>query len=421
MSDVDQPHVLVEPKRPEERFLGVLQRHGFRVLEREVHLQAEGLRHGPRFDFLVERGEQRFAVEIKVARGWADWLFHWLARPILVLQAARRLRGWEPLLGVYVRELEPKAVHRFRSQAKVYAPDLWWILADAEGRVVSHLPDGDAESLRDSAEVANLRVWNRQSPSGLASYSQVLPGRQPVPRLSFGDLDQWLMKVLLFAPVAPNWWCGPRGPIRSLLQLAKVAEVSPPLVYRWAAAMEASGYLRRSRWRMPGLQNPDALLSEWSGRYRLSDNELFYCRPVFAQRVDESYLHEFLGALRQLNRPEQVYALSGHQACRFYQARHSLARSIHLYVGEEPRALMEALHLVRDPNPAAPVVLLRAKYPRSILRAAARMDGIVVCDALQVYLDLFHLPDRGREQADVLYASVLKGVLSTAVESSIGV
>ena len=172
---------------------------------------------------------------------------------------------------------------------------------------------------------------------------------------------------------------------------------------------------------MPGLQNPDALLSEWSGRYRLSDNELFYCRPVFAQRVDESYLHEFLGALRQLNPPEQAYALSGHQACRFYQARHSLARSIHLYVGEEQRALMEALHLVPDQNPAAPVVLLRAKCQRSVLRAAARMDGIVVCDALQVYLDLFHLPDRGREQADFLYASVLKSVLSNAVESSSGV
>ena len=421
MPNSNRRQAVKEPRGGEERFLALLAERGFQVVQRDVRIPVEGLRHGPHFDFLAARREQLFAVEVKAAQDWADWLFHWLARPILMLQAVRRLRGWEPLLCVYVGRLEPKAVQRFKYQAEVYAPDVWWILADAGGGVVSHLPGEDYEEIEASAEDRHMRGWNHEARISLSPDLSAPAARQVVPRLSFGDLDQWLMKVLLFARVSPNWWGGPRGPIRSLLQLAKAAEVSPPLVYRWAAAMEASGYLKRSRWRMPGLQNPDALLSEWSGRYRLSDNELFYCRPVFAQRVEESYLHEFLGALRQLNRPEQAYALSGHQACRFYQARHSLARSIHLYVSEEPRALMEALHLVPDPNPAAPVVLLRAKYPRSILRAAARMDGIVVCDALQVYLDLFHLPDRGREQADFLYASALKSVLSTAVESSIGV
>lgn len=416
-----QPKAAMGPREPEQQVLAALKKRGFRIVQREVRIPVEGLRHGPRFDFLMARGQRRFAVEIKVAQGWADWLFHWLARPILMLQAVHRLRGWEPLLSVYVPEIEPKAAHRFQSQAKVYAPHLWWILVDAHGRVVSHFPDGDAESLRGSAKAENLHVGQSESPSRFAPHPQDLPLRQPLPRLSFGDLDQWLIKVLMLGPLAPQWWGGPRAPIHNLLQLAKVAEVSPPLVYRWAAAMGASGYLRKSLRRPPGLEKLDALLSEWSGRYRLSDNELLYCRPIFAQGVDELYMAEFLGALRKLKQPGKPYALSGHQACRFYQARHSLARSIHLYVSAEPRALMNALHLVPDPNPAAPVVLLRAKCPRSVLRAAARMDGILVCDALQVYLDLYHLPDRGREQADFLYDRVLRDVLKNAMGSSIGV
>lgn len=358
-----------------------------------------------------------FAVEVKAARGWADWLFHWLARPILMLQAVQRLRGWEPLLGVYVPHLDPKAVQRFRHQANLYAPNVWWIVADARGSAVSHLPGGDDEHFQPLQEGAEAREWHRPH---IASDARSFESRPRAPRLSFGDLDQWLIKVLLLAPSSANWWGGPRGPITSLLQLAKLAQVSPPLVYRWAAAMEASGYLQRSR-RVPSLKSLDPLLSEWCGRYRPNDNEVIPCRPIFAQRVDESYVTEVLDVLHKVNRPAQEYALSGHQACRFYRVRHSAARSIHVYVPEDPSALMEALHLAPDPDPAAPVIFLRAKYPRSVFRAAARVDGIVVCDAIQVYLDLYHLRDRGREQAEFLHESILKPLLRNAAGPRDGV
>lgn len=407
----------------EERFLALLARRGFRVLKRDVRIPSEDLRHGPRFDFLVRRGRRQFAVEMKAARGLADWLFHWVARPILMLQAVHRLRGWEPLLGIYVDRLEPRAVQRFKAQARVYAPELWWILADAKGSVVSHLPDGDEERIQSLPMQGEIRFDNRggivfaSSPGVISRGSGSYGGGRATPRLSFGDLDQWLIKVLVFAHSQAHLWGGPRGHVRNPLQLAKLAEVSPPLVYRWAAAMEVSGYLEERPRRVLSLRNPDGLLAEWRGRYRLDDNERIPCKPIFAQRVDEPYVKEFLGLLRKMEGSAQSYALSGHQACRFYRARHSAARSIHLYVRENPAVLMEALQLAPDPSPAAPIVLLLAKHRRSVFGGAARIDGVVVCDVLQVYLDLYHLHDRGREQADFLYDRVVEPLLRAAAEA----
>lgn len=407
----------------EERILALLAKRGFRLVKRDVQVPSEDLRHGPRFDFLLGRGGRKFAVEVKAARGMAEWFFHWLARPILVLQAVHRLHGWEPLLGIYVEHLDPRAVRRFRAQAHVYAPALWWILADAEGSVVSHLPDRDEEDIRASLKQEEIRSGNRagiifsSEPGIISRGSRSYGPGQAAPRLSFGDLDQWLIKVLVFAPSQAKFWGGPQGHVRNIFQLAKLAEVSPPLVYRWAAAMEAAGYLERRSRMAPALRNPDALLAQWRGRYRVDDNELIPCKPIFAQRVDEQYVEEVLGFLRAMQGRGAGYALSGHQACRFFRVRHSAARSLHMYVRESPANLMQALQLAPHSAPSAPIVLIRPAYRRSVFRAAAQIDGVVVCDALQVYLDLYHLRDRGREQADFLYDQILEPLLRGAAEA----
>ena len=309
-----------------DRILHLLKKRGFRLREEDVRLPAEGLSHGLHLDFLMSREGRSFAVEVKVAREFADWVFHWMARPILALQAAHRLKSWEPILAIYVDSIDLRIARRFKGQIALYAPDLWWLVADAHGSLVAHLPSGDEEEIGDL-----------HSPrSGYASA-----------KLSFGDLDQWLLKVLLFARPQAAGWGGPRGPIRNLAQLAKLAAVSAPLVYRWAAAMERSGYLEKRMGRVPVLANLDALLGEWRGRYRVSDNDPIPCSSVFGEHADESFHDEFLNRLRHLSDSAPPCALTGHQACRLYHLKHSDARSIHLYYSGEPSVLMEALQLVR--------------------------------------------------------------------------
>ena len=383
-----------------DRILHLLKKRGFLVREEDVRLPAEGLSHGLHLDFLMSREGRSFAVEVKVAREFADWVFHWMARPILALQAAYRLKSWEPILAIYVDSIDLRIARRFKGQIDLYAPDLWWLLADAHGSLVAHLPSGDEEEIGDL-----------HSPrSGYASA-----------KLSFGDLDQWLLKVLLFARPRAAGWGGPRGPIRNLAQLAKLAAVSPPLVYRWAAAMERSGYLAKRMGRVPVLANLDALLGEWRGRYRVSDNDPIPCSSVFGEHADESFRDEFLNRLRHLSGSAPPCALTGHQACRLYRLKHSDARSIHLYYSGEPSVLMEDLQLVRSDNPVAPVVLLQPRHRRSVFGGVSRVDDVPVCDILQVYLDLYHLPDRGREQADFVYDRILGPLIRSAVEPPDGI
>src|SRR3970040_2190910 len=99
-----------------EKILSFLSMRGFRVHEGEVHIPAEGLSHGLRLDFLMGRENRKFGVEVKASRGLADWLFPWVARPLLTLQAAHRLQGWEPLLAIHVGSLDPRGVQRLKAQ-----------------------------------------------------------------------------------------------------------------------------------------------------------------------------------------------------------------------------------------------------------------------------------------------------------------
>lgn len=399
-----------------KRILHLLKKRGFRVRELEVRVPAEGVSRGLQLDFLMSRGGRSFGVEVKVGRKLADWLFHWMAHPILVLQAARRLKGWEPLLAIYVDSIDQRIVQRFKGQIALYAPDLWWLVADAHGSLVAHLPSGDEE------EIGDFRGRKRGPASRVDSEG---PSRSLLhsPRsgyasakLSFSDLDQWLLKVLLFARSKAAGWGGPRGSIRNIAQLAKLAAVSPPLVYRWAAAMERSGYLVKRMGRVPVLENLNALLGEWRGRYRVSDNDPIPCSPVFGERVDRPFREEFLDRLRHLPDNSPPCALTGHLACRFYRLKHSEARSINLYFSGEPSALMEALQLVPSADPGAAIVLLRPRHPRSVFGGISPLDGVSVCDILQVYLDLYHLPDRGREQADFVHERMLGPLLRNAAE-----
>lgn len=404
-----------------QRIRDLLKKRGFRLREQDVRLFAEGRSRGLMLDYLMNWRGRNVVVEVKVARKLADWLFHWMSHSILALQAARRLKGWEPLLAIYADSIDPRIVQRFKNQIALYAPDLWWMVADAHGHLVAHLPGGDEEEIGAIQKREHSGASRSAPVTSLSSPPQVFSFGQASPVLSFGDLDQWLLKVLLFARPQAEGWGGPRGPVRNLAQLAKLAVVSPSLVYRWAAAMERSGYLSKQMGKVPVLANLNALLVEWRGRYRVSDNQPTPCSSVFGEHADDSFRDDFLRRLRHLPDSALPCALSGHQACRLYRLKHSDARSIHLYVFGDPAPLMKRLQLVESANPAAPVILLQPKHRRSALGGVVRRDGVPVCDILQVYLDLYHLPDRGREQADFVYERMLEPLLRAAAEPSDGI
>ncbi len=56
-------------------------------------------------------------------------------------------------------------------------------------------------------------------------------------------------------------------------------------------------------------------------------------------------------------------------------------------------------------------ILREASAPQSIFRGMVRVNGVPVCDAIQVWLDVSSHPSRGVEQAELIYDEVLSPII----------
>jgi len=63
------------------------------------------------------------------------------------------------------------------------------------------------------------------------------------------------------------------------------------------------------------------------------------------------------------------------------------------------------------PGESPDLILKEARAPQSVFRGAVHLDGLVVSDILQVWLDVSSHPSRGEEQADLIYRKVLVKVI----------
>ena len=357
-------------------------------------------------DFIFRRGKRKYAIEIKSSRKIQLALSHLLPRGILLLQAAKRLRGYIPIVAVVVEKLDQRDIRRMADFIRHFAPEVGWLLVDEYGGGAFKDPEKD--------EYGILPPLNRQP---------LMPGSSPeseshflahYPRqLSFSDLEQWLLKVFLFGRpgIATDYWGGPQGIIQNAFQLSKLSGGSPPIANSWFNAMESSGYLKRFGRKRAILLRSNALVEEWRGQYRFGDNRILPYRSMYPVSEDHEYFHDILGRIKTCNEDAVPLAISGHQACKLFGIKHSSAKSIHVYFWGKIGLVANLLDLV--PAEAAyesNLFLVEPKYPKSVFGGRVVRRGIPICDILQCYLDLFNLPDRGREQADFVYEKILVGI-----------
>src|SRR3972149_2065181 len=72
-------------------------------------------------DFIFRRGRKKYAIEIKRSRKIQLALSHLLPRGILLLQAAKRLRGYMPIVAVVVEKLDQRDIHRMADFIRHFA------------------------------------------------------------------------------------------------------------------------------------------------------------------------------------------------------------------------------------------------------------------------------------------------------------
>jgi len=339
-------------------------------------------------DFLIEKGRQALAVEVKAfSEGRPDRVIPLLSHAIIQAQAYCRKHGKaRPLAIVHVANASPSLV----SQVERFSQDY------ADGVAIGLVSDNGArrfigeglESL--NAEASLVRGGLERS-----------AGR--VPHL-FSDLNQWMLKVLLAPDIPEQWLSAPRGLYRNVSEFAKAAKVSQMSASRFFGQLRADGYLDESARHLKLVRRAD-LFQRWQASgLRASPRDI----PMVFMLGGPIESH-----LRQLQSNDACLGLFA--AADALKLGHVSGVPPHVYVpkwdGLDPKAWAVF------PAAAKPDFILReAKAPHSIFRGMVRADGVPVCDAIQVWLDVSSHPSRGKEQADLIYRKVLSPIVEGSEE-----
>jgi hypothetical protein len=120
-----------------------------------------------------------------------------------------------------------------------------------------------------------------------------------------------------------------------------------------------------------------------------------------------------LQRLRKIDVPRKVeYALSV-QAGAGLIAPHAVYKEVHMYVGDGKGTEFFKKELdLRDADQGANLVLMMPYYKHSVFYDSRQIEGLCVVSDIQLYLDLYGYPVRGREQAEHLYAKRLEMLFS---------
>ena len=184
-----------------------------------------------------------------------------------------------------------------------------------------------------------------------------------------------------------------------LRDLAQEADMSIGLVHRVVQRLLGETFLERQD-RLLVLRDPAGLLAAWRDAYEYSVNAIrAYHAPA---RTPQQLIQRISEAARQM--PGR-YALTLHAGASLV-APFVRFTDVHLYTEGPIDTWIEALAL-REVEFGGNLSLIEP-YDAGVFYRAHEADGTVVVGDVQLYLDLYHYPARGREQADFLRERRLK-------------
>ena len=189
-------------------------------------------------------------------------------------------------------------------------------------------------------------------------------------------------------------------------ELAKKIGLDPGYVSRMAKSLSEFGYTARAGRKLK-IQSPKEILDDWVRAYDLKRNKQhrFF---IFA-----SDIKSILQRLQKITIPQECkYALSV-QAGAGLVAPHAVYKEVHIYVGNgEGFEFFKKEMDLKDADQGANLVLMMPYYKHSAFYDSREVKGLRVVSDIQLYLDLYGYPVRGREQAEHLYDKRLKRLFS---------
>jgi hypothetical protein len=218
-------------------------------------------------------------------------------------------------------------------------------------------------------------------------YPEIRKGRGP-----FSDKASLILRVLL-SEKRRRW---------GVREMAERVGLDPGFVSRMAREIESRGYAARVDSKIELLQ-PKQVLEDWvrTYSYRKNRSESFFCLADSPEFI--------LDTVRRLQISGELEHALGLHAGAALVAPHAVYGEVHIYVSGEKEAdfFITGLKL-RKVSQGANVILLFPFYKRSVFWDVQKRDGLKVTSDLQLFLDLYNYPLRGREQAEHLFAKRLK-------------
>ncbi len=223
---------------------------------------------------------------------------------------------------------------------------------------------------------------------------------RPPRRLSdpFADRSSGIARVLLSNRVGRMW---------GVRELAKEAGIDPARTSRVVRALSDLGlvrFARRGRTASVSVEAPAPLLERWTGVYRWTRNVAL---AVHAPIGDP---HRFIRRLQDILGPKR-WALTV-QAGAAQVAPHASGERVHVYVGVTSEEELTAI--AADAGwPAGSdgkLVLMMPFYRTAVWQGARDANGVPVVSDLQLVLDLWNYPLRGREQAEHILDTLIRPI-----------
>ena len=206
----------------------------------------------------------------------------------------------------------------------------------------------------------------------------------------FSPMASRIVRVLLVNP-KQEW---------SILGLSKEAKTGYGHTFRVVKTLLRMGLCRQTETNRVVVANPGELLTRWAGYY-----DFALLNKVNAYYSLEADLDGFTKRLSAVGEPGLRYALT-------LQAGVSLVTpyvrpvNIHLYVDPEKLSSWQELLNLQLTELGGNVFLVEP-YDEGVFYKIQQVRGINVVSSVQLYIDLYNYPARGREAAEHLKKEVI--------------
>ncbi len=190
--------------------------------------------------------------------------------------------------------------------------------------------------------------------------------------------------------------------IWGIREMAEETGLNPGYVSRIAEELEKRNYIVRTKNKL-GLLSPEGILDDWVRAYNFKKNKLFrhFCMTKSSSDI--------LSELSKIEIPGDIgYALSV-QAGASLISPYSVFKEVHVYVRNQKDIEYFKTQLeLSTAEQGANLVIMLPYYKNSVFFDSRVVQNLWVVSDIQLYLDLYQYPIRGREQAEHLFDKQLK-------------